>query len=63
MDVHVFLPANVRLITRAYRLDLFFAGSFDIIHMNKTVAVATLDNVLQTKVGTVIAGCQGMVAV
>lgn len=56
-------PANVRLITRAYRLDLFFAGSFDIIHMNRTAAVATLDKELQIKVGIVMAGCHGMVAV
>lgn len=54
-------PAKVRLITRAYRLDLFLAGSFDIIHMNNTAAVATLDKVLQIKVGIVIAGCHGMV--
>lgn len=61
---HAFLsPAKVRLITRAYRLDLFLAGSFDIIHINKTAAVATLDKVLQIKVGIVIAGCHGMVAV
>lgn len=57
------LPAKVRLITRAYRLDLFFAGSFDIIHMNKTAAVATLDKVLQIKVGMVIPGCHGMLVV
>lgn len=61
--LRVYSPAKVRLITRAYRLDLFFAGSFDIIHMNRTAAVATLDKVLQIKVGIVMAGCHGMVAV
>lgn len=63
VDMHVSLPAKVRLITRAYRLDLFFAGSFDIIHMNKTAAVATLDKVLHIKVGIVIPGCHGMLVV
>lgn len=50
-------------MTRAYRLDLFLAGSFDIIHMNKTVAVATLDKTLQINVGIVIAGCHGMMPI
>jgi hypothetical protein len=50
-------------MTRAYRLDLFLAGSFDIIHMNRTVAVAPLDKILQIKVGIVIAGCHGMVPI
>lgn len=31
--------------------------------MNKTAAVATLDKVLHMKVGIVIAGCHGIVAV
>lgn len=56
-------PAKVKLITRAYRLDLFLAGSLEIIHMKSTAAVAALDKKLQINVGIVIAGCQGMVAV
>lgn len=58
-----FSPANVRLMTRAYRLDLLLAGSFDIIHMNRTMAVATLEKKLQIKVGIVIAGFHGIVSI